>query len=376
MQLIKYDVGSRTATRVSTQRTVFPCSFACDPRFPYRLTDRAVRFLTVECLEEGSVTSALCPSGGADLNGDGDADDVVIEVFDACTLTAQSIGTARDGTDPFAELPGGGQVVTTAAGRCVLASPPCDAVTAPCVEGAYCDATGECVLRQPGVCTVDADCPVGSTCAPRNVAVGMVDTDGDGIPDALDNCPTVVNPPQADTDGDGVGDACDLETCGNALREGAEDCDGADASACPGACRADCTCACSGLITDPRAKIVLKTKGELGLLSARFAIPLSGYTNEPVTLRLDDGNSTPIVRRSLDPLPPLGASGRKWQFKSKGDGLRKVQLLRLSPGQFKVAAKAKRWFAAAAADQPAAATELTLTIGTQCFRRAATRKID
>jgi len=36
-----------------------------------------------------------------------------------------------------------------------------------------------------------------------------VDTDGDGIPDATDNCPSVWNPSQQDTDGDGLGDACD-----------------------------------------------------------------------------------------------------------------------------------------------------------------------
>lgn len=35
------------------------------------------------------------------------------------------------------------------------------------------------------------------------------DTDGDGIPDVIDNCPLVPNPDQRDTDGDGVGDACD-----------------------------------------------------------------------------------------------------------------------------------------------------------------------
>ncbi|MEE8602053.1 thrombospondin type 3 repeat-containing protein, partial [Euzebya tangerina] len=35
------------------------------------------------------------------------------------------------------------------------------------------------------------------------------DSDADGLPDALDNCPAVVNPDQADADGDGVGDACD-----------------------------------------------------------------------------------------------------------------------------------------------------------------------
>jgi hypothetical protein len=37
----------------------------------------------------------------------------------------------------------------------------------------------------------------------------VIDTDGDGIPDESDNCPTVSNADQADVDGDGIGDACD-----------------------------------------------------------------------------------------------------------------------------------------------------------------------
>jgi len=39
-------------------------------------------------------------------------------------------------------------------------------------------------------------------------AVGP-DTDGDGVPDDSDNCPTVVNADQVDADSDGVGNACD-----------------------------------------------------------------------------------------------------------------------------------------------------------------------
>ncbi len=50
------------------------------------------------------------------------------------------------------------------------------------------------------------------------------DSDGDGIPDCIDNCIETANPGQADSDGDGIGDVCDAcpavpnpacATCGN-----------------------------------------------------------------------------------------------------------------------------------------------------------------
>jgi formylglycine-generating enzyme required for sulfatase activity len=40
-------------------------------------------------------------------------------------------------------------------------------------------------------------------------AAGLLDSDGDGIPDASDNCPLVANPDQGDCDADGIGDACE-----------------------------------------------------------------------------------------------------------------------------------------------------------------------
>ncbi len=38
---------------------------------------------------------------------------------------------------------------------------------------------------------------------------GAIDSDGDGVNDNNDNCPSVSNPDQTDSDGDGVGNACD-----------------------------------------------------------------------------------------------------------------------------------------------------------------------
>ena len=46
---------------------------------------------------------------------------------------------------------------------------------------------------------------------PMSIALAVIDTDGDGVPNGTDNCPLISNPAQTDTDGDGIGDACDAE---------------------------------------------------------------------------------------------------------------------------------------------------------------------
>lgn len=45
------------------------------------------------------------------------------------------------------------------------------------------------------------------------ISIEMVpgDSDDDGIPDYVDNCPDFYNPDQQDADGDGIGNACDWE---------------------------------------------------------------------------------------------------------------------------------------------------------------------
>lgn len=45
------------------------------------------------------------------------------------------------------------------------------------------------------------------------------DTDGDGIPNAIDNCDTVMNWPQFDRDGDGQGDECDADDDGDGVAD-------------------------------------------------------------------------------------------------------------------------------------------------------------
>ncbi len=42
------------------------------------------------------------------------------------------------------------------------------------------------------------------------IVVDTTDTDGDGVGDSFDNCPSVANAGQEDSDGDGIGDACDV----------------------------------------------------------------------------------------------------------------------------------------------------------------------
>ncbi len=50
------------------------------------------------------------------------------------------------------------------------------------------------------------------------------DTDGDGVKNGDDNCPTVANADQADTDGDLVGDACDTDDDGDGVLDGQDNC--------------------------------------------------------------------------------------------------------------------------------------------------------
>jgi subtilisin-like proprotein convertase family protein len=56
----------------------------------------------------------------------------------------------------------------------------------------------------------------------------VIDTDGDGVPDAADNCPDSFNPDQANNDGDALGDACDPDDDNDGLPDAWEQTNGLD----------------------------------------------------------------------------------------------------------------------------------------------------
>jgi hypothetical protein len=50
------------------------------------------------------------------------------------------------------------------------------------------------------------------------------DSDGDGVPDHIDNCPGIANANQADTNLDGIGDACDGDDDGDGIDDVTDNC--------------------------------------------------------------------------------------------------------------------------------------------------------
>jgi len=94
-------------------------------------------------------------------------------------------------------------------------------------------------VDEPGTYTVDVVPPAGgvSTTGGHTQSRSVVDvdvldvdfgyafdTDGDGIDDPVDRCPTVANTDQADLDGDGIGDACDPDIDGDGIGNAEDSC--------------------------------------------------------------------------------------------------------------------------------------------------------
>ena len=106
------------------------------------------------------------------------------------------------------------------------------------------------------------------------------DIDRDGACGDVDNCPKIV---KADLDQDGQGDLCDLQTCGNGIRETIEKCDDGndmDNDGCSSHCITECIIAVS------KAEVEwdngrIKVKGDIGLplgVMSFNVVPLGRFT--------------------------------------------------------------------------------------------------
>ncbi len=172
----------------------------------------------------GSTRGAAC-AGSGDRDGDG-----IQDRLDNCVRTANPTQTDTD-HDGLGDVCDGDCLNPRPA---VLATGSCSLISeTQCTIDANCPAVGHCSGAPTVRCsdntfctgsqgTCDLSAPSTQTCQKLGLvndgSCGGVndDADGDGVPDNVDNCPNVQNPPiipgtfkQLDTDQDGRGDVCD-----------------------------------------------------------------------------------------------------------------------------------------------------------------------
>lgn len=76
-----------------------------------------------------------------------------------------------------------------------------------------------------GLAWIDDGRPINFTMIPLVVNTDPTgDTDGDGIADDVDNCPSNANPDQADSDGDGIGNICDPDDDNDGVADEVDNC--------------------------------------------------------------------------------------------------------------------------------------------------------
>jgi subtilisin-like proprotein convertase family protein len=142
-----YDVRHRRL--IQTGQTVVPCALeACDPRVPYRTQRNTVTFLTAE------------PIQNADLNGDGDQGDLVMQTFNVRMATAGAGGGAGPAPAPRQTTCVGLQPSAPVLTLGGVSLGVCTTSGAACAQDDDC--TGGTCFVPPGGCTLD----LGQACTP------------------------------------------------------------------------------------------------------------------------------------------------------------------------------------------------------------------
>lgn len=211
-----------------------------------------------------------------DLDGNGVIGGLVLQSFDVCTGVVSVIGAVDPASksDPL-KIVDEGTAFTTTAGRCATAPFACS-VNSDCLAGSFCNGvTGECTLTTPPTCRPEAnDCPSDALCVAQPITVGV---------------------PERDADDDGIPDTIDncAALANPAQADGDHDnvgdlCDVETATLCPAQPRGDCRTSTVALksslsIKDDKVnrKDTLKWKWASGVLTAAgdFGDPLTtdGY---------------------------------------------------------------------------------------------------
>lgn len=154
----------------------------------------------------------LTPAGNAQMYYSGEGlGDAYSAAGSACATSVCGDGVLGEGED----CDDGG----TADGDCCSSGCRFEAMGSGC-PGGTCDAVGTCVTTTTSTSGSTTEEPTTSSTSSTSsssttsststtTTLGCADGDGDGVCDAIDDCPDVANSDQADGDGDGVGDACD-----------------------------------------------------------------------------------------------------------------------------------------------------------------------
>jgi Thrombospondin type 3 repeat len=112
-------------------------------------------------------------------------------------------------------------------------------VGAACATNTDCDVASLQGTFPTNGCTLAFTSPpaaVGRACNVSTDCNADLDRDGDGILDALDNCPLTANPTQVDSDGDHMGDACDPDCAGTTFSRICRSGGGAGTTTCSVSC--------------------------------------------------------------------------------------------------------------------------------------------
>ncbi len=139
----------------------------------------------------------------------------LIEDATGCTINGDTTGNVT-GQDPLLGplQDNGGPTETHAL---LFGSPAIDTANpaAPGSGGNACEATDQRGVSRPQ--PPGSDCDIGAF-------EFELDSDGDGVPDATDNCPTTYNPNQEDDDDDGLGNACDPDDDNDGVLDADDNC--------------------------------------------------------------------------------------------------------------------------------------------------------